>query len=111
MDKCLPYLIFISILWSISPILYKRAGIYYYIKNDNFNALKYLLSGFSVASSGTFLFVLSTTKCENLTKNVTYTYAIPIILTTILSTLIYKEEISVKKGIGIGLIISGLYLV
>ena len=110
MDKCLPYLIFISILWSISPILYKRAGIYYK-KNDSFNALKYLLSGFSIGSSGTLLFVLSTTKCENLTKNVTYTYAIPIILTTILSALIYKEEISVKKGIGVALIISGLYLV
>ena len=110
MDRCLPYLILVSVLWSISPILYKKAGIFYK-KNDNFNALKYLISGFSLGSTGTLLFVLSTTKCKNLTKNVTYTYAIPIILTTILSALIYKEEVSVKKGLGIGLILLGLYLV
>ena len=110
MDKRFPYLIIISIFWSISPVLYKKAGIYYK-KNDKFNAIIYLLLGFLVATMGTLMFVLSTTKCKNLTKNVTYTYAIPIILTTIFSTLIYKEEISVKKGIGIGLIISGLFLV
>ena len=110
MDRSLPYLILVSILWSISPILYKKAGIFYK-KNDKLNALKYLLSGFSVGSAGTLLFVLSTTKSKNLTKNVSYTYAIPIILTTILSALIYKEEVSVKKGLGIGLILSGLYFV
>ena len=61
--------------------------------------------------SGTCFFVLSTTKCKSLSKNVTYTYAIPIILTTILSNLIYKEEVGMKKMAGIGLILSGLYLV
>ena len=110
MDDCIPYLIAVSILWSISPILYKKAGIYYKNKN-NLNAIKFLFSGFFIGSIGTMIFVLSTTKCKNLTKNVTYTYAIPIILTTMLSKLIYKEEISMKKGLGIILIISGLYLV
>lgn len=110
MNSCLPYLIIISILWSISPIFYKKAGIHYKNKNKT-SAVKFLISGFAIGSIGTLLFVLSTTKCKNLTKNITYTYAIPIILSTVLSKLIYKEEISMKKGIGIGLIISGLYLV
>tara|TARA_B100001778_G_scaffold158717_1_gene130450 strand:- start:181 stop:516 length:336 start_codon:yes stop_codon:yes gene_type:complete len=110
MDYCLIYLFVVSVLWSISPILYKKSGIYYK-KDDKFNAVKYLLVGFLVASTGTCFFVLSTTKCKSLTKNVTYTYAIPIILTTILSNLIYKEEVGMKKMAGIGLILSGLYLV
>ena len=104
------YLFVVSVLWSISPILYKKSGIYYK-KDDKFNAVKYLLVGCLVASTGTCFFVLSTTKCKSLSKNVTYTYAIPIILTTILSNLIYKEEVGMKKMAGIGLILSGLYLV
>jgi len=42
MDSCILYLITVSILWSISPFLYKKAGIYYKDKN-NLDALKYLL--------------------------------------------------------------------
>ena len=60
---------------------------------------------------GTLIFVLSTTKCKSLSKNVTYTYAIPIILTTIISKLIYNEAISTKKGLGIGLILLGMYFI
>ena len=106
MDTCIYYLLAVSILWSISPVLYKKAGIYY--KNeDKLNALKYLLSGFLIGSTGTGIFVLSTTKCKSLSKNVTYTYAIPIILTTIISKLVYDERIGIKKGFGISLIISG----
>jgi len=40
MDSCILYLITVSILWSISPVLYKKAGIYYKDKNK-LEALKY----------------------------------------------------------------------
>jgi len=110
MDSCILYLVTVSILWSISPVLYKKAGIYYKDKN-NLEALKYLLCGFSIGSLGTLIFVLSTTKCKSLSKNVTYTYAIPIILTTIISKLIYNEAITTKKWGGIGLILLGMYFI
>ena len=103
-------LVTVSIYGLFHQFYIKKAGIYYK-DNNNLEALKYLLCGFSIGLFGTLIFVLSTTRCKSLIKNVTYTYAIPIILTTIISKLIYNEAISTKKGLGIGLILLGMYFI
>ena len=109
MDKCLIYLITCSILWSISPIFYKKAG-EYYKKKEKLYAFKRLLMGFSIGMSGTLLFVLATNSCKTLTKSVTYTYALPILLTTLYSKILFNEKLTTNKYIGLVAIIGGLYL-
>ena len=110
MNKCNIYLLLCSILWSISPFFYKKAG-EYNKKKDKLNAIKYLLTGFSIGMSGTLLFILSTSVCKTLTKSVTYTYALPILFNTIISVLYFKNTLPNKNYLGIGLIVIGLYLI
>ena len=109
MDMCFIYLILCSILWSISPIFYKKAG-EYYKKKETISALKRLIIGFSIGISGTSLFILATNSCKTLTKSVTYTYALPILLTSLYSRLLFNEKLTTNKYIGLASIIGGLYL-
>jgi multidrug transporter EmrE-like cation transporter len=96
-------------LWSLSPIFYKKAG-EYYKKNEKLYAFKRLFTGFLIGMSGTFLFILATNTCKTLTKSVTYTYALPILLTTLYSKILFNEKLTTNKYIGLVAIIGGLYL-
>lgn len=109
MDSCTRYLILCSIFWSFTPFLYKKAGNFYDIK-DSKNAAIYGSLGFVLSCFGTILFIKSTSLCNNLSKIVTYTYALPIIFTTATGVLIFNQNISMLKIFALFLIIVGLYL-
>ena len=110
MDLCFLCLITCSICWTISPIFNSRAGKYYEEK-DYPNMLEAGITGFSVGVIGTILFIIATSLCDSLSTSVIYTYALPIVFTTIISVFLYNEVINIKTWFGIFLIIWGLYLV
>lgn len=110
MDLCFICLLTCSICWTISPIFNSQAGKYYEEK-DYPNMLEAAITGFSVGIIGTILFIIATSLCDSLSTAVIYTYALPIIFTTIASIFLYNEEISLKTWFGIFLILCGLYIV
>ena len=69
------------------------------------------ITGFSVGIIGTILFIIGTSLCDSLSTSVIYTYALPIVFTTILSVFLYNEVIGIKTWFGVFLILCGLYLV
>ena len=109
MNYCNMYLIICSLIWSLSPFFYKKAGIYYN-NNDYSNMIRYATVGFILGGLGTFIFIKATSLCNDLSKAVAFTYALPIIFTTLVGIIIFKHTISISKIIGLFLIISGLYL-
>ena len=110
MDLCFICLLACSICWTISPIFNSRAGKYYEEK-DYTNMLEAGITGFSVGILGTILFIIATSLCDSLSTSVVYTYALPIVFTTIASIFLYGEVIDIKTWFGIFLILCGLYLV
>ena len=109
MNYCNFYLIICSLIWSLSPFFYKKAGIHYNNK-DYTSTIRNAIIGFILGGLGTLLFIQATTVCNDLSKAVAFTYALPIIFTSMVSVVIFKQSISISKIIGLFLIITGLYL-
>lgn len=109
MDYCFISLILASIFWSIQPIFNARVADYYE-SNDYSNMGFAIASGFIFGMLGTACFIVGTKLCDSLSQSVAYTYALPIIFTSVASIIIYNETLGVRKWAGIVLILFGLYL-
>lgn len=107
---CFVCLLLSSIFWTIQPIFNSRVKDHYAVKD--FSSMgQSLFIGFSMGLAGTLFFILATSYCESLSKAVAYTYALPIVLSTIASIFLYNEVIGPQKWLGIVFILFGLYLI
>jgi drug/metabolite transporter (DMT)-like permease len=109
MNICYFCLFFAAIFWSISPILYTKAGKFYGTEDYN-SSFFYIFCGICVSTLGTILFSYASNICNSLSQAVIFTYILPVIFTTIISIIIYNEKIHIKKIGGIFVILVGLFL-
>lgn len=109
MDFCFICLILASVFWTIQPIFNARVADYYE-SEDYSNMGTALFNGFICGMLGSAFFIAATKMCESLSKSVAYTYALPIVFTSLLSIVMYNETLGVNKWGGIVLILLGLYL-
>lgn len=107
---CFLCLLLSSIFWTIQPIFNSRVRDHY--ANQDYSSMaQSLFIGFTMGLAGAAFFILATSYCDSLSKAVAYTYALPIVLSTVASIFLYNEVIGPEKWFGIILILIGLYLI
>lgn len=109
MVVCFLSLLTASVFWTIQPIYNSQIVGLYEEKNYKDIGLT-VAKGFGCGLLGTLFFVIANKLCDSLSTSVAYTYALPIVFTTLASKFLYNEDVGLRKWLGILVITVGLYL-